>query len=369
MAWVSPEPPAPGCIATAADRLRCHNEFMVIEGGYLRDILAQPAALSDTLAAIDAASLGDTVKRCRGGRFRRVVLTAMGGSYWALYPLHLRLLRHGWNAILLETAELIHFVPSLLGPETLLVVCSQSGRSAEIVRLLDLEQPDCFSVAVTNTADSPLAERSDAVLLTRAGAEFTVSSKTYVTALMALQWLGDALLDVDRERSRAELSQAAPGMAEYLQHWREHVREVEAAVAGVRDIFVLGRGPSLAAAGLGGLILKESTHLHGEGMSAAAFRHGPFEMMHPALYALVLAGDGEGAGLASRLVQDVVAAGGRASLAATAAAGAFRLPNVPGSIRPIVEVLPIEILTLALASLAGREAGKFERIEKVTAVE
>jgi glutamine---fructose-6-phosphate transaminase (isomerizing) len=38
-------------------------------------------------------------------------------------------------------------------------------------------------------------------------------------------------------------------------------------------------------------------------------------------------------------------------------------------LRTVVEILPVQMMTLALASLAGREAGKFERATKVTAVE
>ena len=334
---------------------------MVIEGGYLRDILAQPAALADTLAGLDPPTLNDAVKRYREGRFDRAILTGMGGSYWALHPLYLSLVKGGGNAVLVETSELIYFLPELLDSRTLLIVCSQSGRSAEVVRLLDVKHADCFALAVTNTPDSPLAQRADSVVLTRAGEEFTVSSKTYVAALMALKWVGDALAGAGWDQSRDELSHAAPAVAEYLRDWREHVRAAEAELSGVRDVFVLGRGSSLAAAGAAGLIIKESTHLHGEGMSAAAFRHGPWEMINPALYALVLAGDEAGGGLAERLVRDIVEEGGRAAL--------FRGPRVHASVRPIAEILPVEMLTLALASLAGREAGRFERATKITTTE
>ncbi len=37
--------------------------------------------------------------------------------------------------------------------------------------------------------------------------------------------------------------------------------------------------------------------------------------------------------------------------------------------RPVVELLPVEMVTLAIAALDGREAGRFERVTKVTATE
>ncbi|MBZ5619179.1 MAG: SIS domain-containing protein [Acidobacteriia bacterium] len=339
----------------------------VIEGGYLRDILAQPRALEDTLAGFE---LAETVRRLDEGRFRRIVLTGMGASYWALHPLHLDLLQQGRASFLLETSELIHSLPAMLNSHTLLIAVSQSGRSAETVRLLDVKAPDCFTLALTNTADSPLALRADVVVLTHAGEEFTVSCKTYVTALLALKWVADSIAGRSLTRSRDELSQAAPAVAAYLHNWREYVQAAEAELTGARHLFVLGRGASLATAGIAGLIVKESAHFHAEGMSAAQFRHGPFEMVDRAVYALVFAGDPTTALLNARLVRDIVQAGGRASLAGEdAEPGIFRLPPVPASVRPIVEILPVQMITLALAAMVGREAGKFERASKVTITE
>jgi glucosamine--fructose-6-phosphate aminotransferase (isomerizing) len=335
----------------------------VIEGGYLRDILAQPRALEDTLAGLDDFTLPPAP-------FHRTVLTAMGGSYFALYPLHLRLLRRGLHSLLIETAELLYYAPSILDAGTLLIVVSQSGRSAEIVRILDVKQPGCFTLAVTNTPGSPLAARADATVLTRAGEEFTVSCKTYVAALLALQWVGDRLAGIDPMQSKGELARAAPAAAAYLKDWRGHVESAAAELAGLRHLFYLGRGDSLATAWIAGLTTKESAHVHAEGMSAAAFRHGPFEMLGPGLYALVFEGGTETAPLNRALVGDIRIAGARAALAGEdAETGLFRLPRVPASLRPIVEVLPVQMMTLALAAMSGREAGKFERASKVTATE
>ena len=79
---------------------------------------------------------------------------------------------------------------------------------------------------------------------------------------------------------------------------------------GIQDIFVTGRGDSLAAAGTGGLILKESTRRHAEGMSAAAFRHGPLEMAGGSVLVLIFEGDESVAPLHRRLAHDIVSGGG-----------------------------------------------------------
>jgi len=46
----------------------------------------------------------------------------------------------------------------------------------------------------------------------------------------------------------------------------------------------------------------------------------------------------------------------------------FQTPDVPESVQPIVEILPIQMLSLALAAKDGIEAGRFERASKITNV-
>jgi glucosamine--fructose-6-phosphate aminotransferase (isomerizing) len=271
---------------------------------------------------------------------------------------------------MVETSELVHFLPSVLNRRTLLIAVSQSGRSAETLRLLERKQRDCFTVGVTNTGGSPLAEQSDVVVTMRAGPEVTVSCKTYVSTLMALQWSADVLTFAEPGEAREHLAGCAPAAEQYLGRWQEHVRAMDPLLEGIRDLFYLGRGPSLAAAGTAGLITKESTHRHAEGMGSAAFRHGPFEMMHPGLFAAVFEGDPACAELNRKLVDDIRHAGGRAVLVGEHAHdAAFRLPATPARVRPVCEILPAQMMTLALAALDGREAGRFERASKVTEAE
>jgi len=137
----------------------------------------------------------------------------------------------------------------------------------------------------------------------------------------------------------------------------------------VRDVFLVGRGESLAAAQTGALTIKESAHFHAEGMSSAALRHGPFEMLKEGIFVGVFAGDAKTRELNERLVKDINGTAARAVLFAEDAQGVCRLPRVPDALRTIEEVLPVQMMMLALAALAGREAGKFERATKVTAEE
>ncbi len=347
-------------------------QLRIREGAYLRDILDQPRALADTHRGLETdAAVEDVARRVRDGDLRRVVLTGMGSSHLGLVPLHLRLVEAGLAPVSVESSELLHYQRRLLTSGTLLVLVSQSGRSAEILRLLEtVRGHGVVTIGVTNTVDSPLAREATAVVLTRAGAEATVSCKTYLAAQMALAWLGEVLACGDHDATKATLAETIAATTTYLASWRSHVEWLAERLRGVRAVYYTGRGVSLAAACSAGLITKESTHRPAEGMSSAAFRHGPMEMLDADVFLLSFAGAARTRALNEALVVDVRAAGARAFLAAAdAREPALRLPAVPDVARPVVELLPVEMVTLAMAALDGREAGRFERVAKVTATE
>ncbi|HEU5337075.1 MAG TPA: SIS domain-containing protein [Terriglobales bacterium] len=338
----------------------------VIEGRYFHDLMGQPEALQDTLAALEVS---EKLRRLTpvAGKYRRVVLTGMGASLNALQPLYLSLLACGTSALLVETSELIHFLPRLLDESTLVVAVSQSGKSAETVRLLDLPQRKSAVIGVTNVADSPLAARADACLVTRAGSEYSVSCKTYISAIAVLAWLGGLLCAGQPGSEISELSQGPGLVREYLSRWPSHVDRLMRELQGVRDLFFLGRGTSMAAAMNSGLIIKESTRFHSEGMSSAAFRHGPFELVGPKVFALVYGGDAKVEQLNRKLVEDIRQAGGRAFVCGPKAElEPMRLPAASPALQPILEILPTQMISLALATLTGVEAGKFRKATKVT---
>ena len=351
----------------------------IVEGQYLRDILDQPRAMAATLECLEISEeLRALDVALQEGRFKRVVLTGMGASFHAVHPLFLRLNAHGYLAVAVETSELVHSLEQWLAPETLIIAVSQSGQSAEIVRLIENNWRRAAVIGVTNAADSALARGADAAIVTMAGKEFSVSCKTYVTALMALHMVGGFLCgsihnddsNDDERLMREELAEAVSAVASYLAGWKEHVFEIAAEVGRVRNLFLLGRGESLAATGAGALIIKESVRMHAEGMSGAAFRHGPLEMVDGEAFAVVFAGAESTKALQARLSDDIRRAGGAVGwIAEDATSGAWNLPKTPPAIRAMVEILPVQMMTLALAAEMGIEAGRFGRVAKITTTE
>jgi glucosamine--fructose-6-phosphate aminotransferase (isomerizing) len=314
--------------------------------------------------------LEDLAVQLRHGNFDRMILTGMGSSFHALNPLNLELVDQLLSPIMMETSELIHYGQRFFDPSTLVIAVSQSGRSAEIVRMLELNRKRASIVGVTNTGDSPLAKLADAVVLTRAGEESTVSCKTYVCTLMVLRWLADQLCLRSTEGTLKEFTAAFPAVKEYLAGTASHVWAFANELQGIRSMFMVGRGSSLATVGTGALTVKESDRFHAEGMSSAAFRHGPMEMLNSGIFVLIFGGDPLIQALNKRLCMEIRGHGAKAFLCSPDSEFASaRIPDLSESVRPILEILPVQMITLALAALAGHEAGRFEKATKITSTE
>lgn len=346
---------------------------LLLNNAYVNDILHQPDALRNTLAGFAEQSFDEIhqfAKRLSSKALKRVVLTGMGSSYYALHPLHLTLIANGFCTEMFETSELIHYAPRLLTGETLVVAVSQSGQSVEILQLLEKAYGKSPIIGVTNTFGSPLASKSDAVLLTHAGNEHTVSCKTYVSTLVATTLLGDLLTGQGPDLPLSALDAAVTETARYLSHWEEYVEFGVQEVQGIRHLILAGRGPSLSTTGTGGLILKESAHFQAEGMSSASFRHGPLEMVSPDMLVLIFGGVGTTLQLNVNLAVDIRKSGGRAELISTAEnESLFNLPIVPDVCLPVLEILPIQMISLALAIQADHIPGEFKHGSKITVVE
>jgi len=330
----------------------------------LTDILDQPRALS---AALQGARASTALLRarelCRNAR--RILLSGMGASYFAAYPAYLRLLAMGAPVSWVEAGELLHQAPAALREGTVLVLISQSGRSAEVVRLLEA-RGGAAVVGVTNDTDSPLAGGCDVCLPLSAGPELAgVATKTLTCSLLLLDLLS-------AEGNGGPWPESVAAIEQALQTSGQWLPGLLSALGTTEHVWVLGRGPLLAAASVGGLMLKEAGGVHGEGLSAPQFRHGPLEMAGPGRSALVLVSPGRLGALDLDLAGEMAATG--MGVAAVCPAGApSEVPAGVHALRwsdcppePAAVIVAAQCLAHACALRQHREPGTFSRIGKVT---
>src|SRR5215216_3877172 len=102
---------------------------------FLAEIVGQPDAMRRAAAAlVDQREHLDRIREASSS-VRTIVFTGMGSSYDACYPAVNDLAGRGVAALLVDTAELLHFRRPILSARTLVTIVSQSGGSAEIVKL------------------------------------------------------------------------------------------------------------------------------------------------------------------------------------------------------------------------------------------
>lgn len=339
----------------------------LISTAYAADILSQP----DCLRRVDIAEVAGCLEPVSRSfaRFRRIVLTGMGASHAALRPLWLTLAGSGHAAWLLDTSELLGSMLPLLDGSSLLIAASQSGRSAEIVALAgEAKRRGVPLVAITNDLASPLAAAAQAVVDIKAGVENAVSTKTYLNTLAATIAIRRSLLSQPFDDT---FERAADAMVVYLETMQERIQVMKGSIGLPSRLFYLARGPSLAAAEYGALITKEAAKWPVEAQSAAQFRHGPLELADERLTAVVLSGGGlRERELNASLVSDLMTYGARAfCLDVNPPDPVFTMPVVSEDARPLAEVLPLQLLSIAIAEQTGTQPGVFRHLKKVTTVE
>jgi glucosamine--fructose-6-phosphate aminotransferase (isomerizing) len=344
---------------------------------FAAEIAGQPAALRRAIERLreGEAALGALAEAMAGATC--AVFTGMGSSYDACYPAVNELAARGLLAMHVDSAELLHFRAELLSPSTVLVAVSQSGQSAEIVRITDLlarrDRPPVV-LSITNGLENDLARRSGLRLDTGVGTETGPSTMTFAASIAQLAAVASALAGdppSDAVRRAGAAAEGAAAAIESLLADGEALGErLAGAVRGREVVAVLGRGPARAAAEMGALTLKESGVM-AESFATAAFRHGPFELAGPGLAAIVLATERATRALDLRLAADLAEAGSSVVVLAPsgeAPDGALGVPIPP--LDPLlgsaVSIVPIQLLSWRLAVEHGRVPGVYTRASKVT---
>ncbi len=357
---------------------------------WLGEILGQPTAIERAATALAARPdlLAALAVACPPRA--PIVLTGMGSSAAACSAAATVLGGAGVLATSIETAELLHFrLPALSAAGTLVIV-SQSGAGAELVRLLDAlgsgtARP--FLVGVANGSANPLARRADLAFDTGAGPETGPSSGTFAATLVTLAGIVRTLEGgpaTDALRIAAEVGDlarsAARALANVLASAPRAADALDAAFGGRSYRVILGRGTARAAAEMGALTLKEGAAMGCEAQDPAAFRHGPLELAGPGLGAVVVSLDPATAPLDAGLAAEIAAAGsgvvligpvrttGRATVGTVAPARVTTIPvpAVDPLLAPAVALPPLQLLAHLLAVRAGREPGVLLRAAKVT---
>lgn len=334
---------------------------------YIEDILSQPAALRKALANYARTA----VETIHLAEFDRIIISGMGSSCYAAYPALIELAKGSVPVQLVNAAELLHSLNGLIGSRSLLWLNSQSGRSAELVHLLDRIQSRLPALLLTfvNDRSSPLGEQADICVPIHAGEEATVSTKTYTNMLAVNLLAAIQLINGNVDAAIQEMQAAADAMETYLANWEARVQELDSMLGEFGELFLIGRAASMSAVWNGSLISKEAAKSAFEGMHAADFRHGPLEIVSEEFAALIFAGTRQTSALNRELAREIISYGGKAIWLDSVPDPEIPTLGIPTTTEftlPLVEILPMQMLTLAMAQRKNIRAGVFRHVSKIT---
>ncbi|MBU1305859.1 MAG: SIS domain-containing protein [Alphaproteobacteria bacterium] len=233
------------------------------------------------------------------------------------------------------------------------IAISQSGKSPDIVGMAQsARRAGALSIAITNTAASPLADASDFTIDLHACTEQSVAAtKTFVASVVAglaliARWSNDAALLAAVNDLPAALEKAVSC------DWSPMI----AALDGQNALYVLGRGPGYAIANEAALKFKETCNIQAESYSAAEVMHGPVAIVTRGYPVLGLAARDAAEASVADMTHKLAGQGALAFLTSDRPGAATALPFAATG-HPITDPLALVVSFYGLVEALSRHRG------------
>ncbi len=255
---------------------------------------------------------------------------------------------------------------------TLVMGISQSGRSPDICEYVaSARRQSALTVAITNVAQSPLAQAAAYHLDINAGVEQSVAAtKTYTNQLATIAMLAGHLAGDGRFLD--VLEELPDLITAVLAIPQQTIDTAAKMIATGSAAMSIGRGLQYATALEAALKIKELSGLPVEGYSSADVLHGPVTTVEEH-FPVMLSGD---IGVTHRdtlqLIERVRNAGARVVVASSAqehcaaADVALPIPVCDERLAPIVTIVAWQRVAVAAATARGRDANAPIGLRKVT---
>jgi len=371
------------------------SPLMAEKGGYkhfmLKEIHEQPRAVSDTIAGRlledeDDVYLEDlNFSDLQLAAVKRVVIVACGTSWHAALVGKFYIEGQCRIPVEVDIASEFRYRNPVIDENTLLIVISQSGETADtLAALREAKSRGAMNMAICNVMDSSIARESDGVIYTHAGPEIGVAStKAFVTQLTALYLftirLGSATgtIDADSRRRMISCMKKVPALLEEILTLNSCIEKIAQKYMHARDFLYLGRGKNFPIALEGALKLKEISYIHAEGYPAGEMKHGPIALIDENVPVIMLVPSNSTFEKTLSNMEEVSARGGR--VIALCSKGAedvkgrvedvIEIPNVDEDIDPLLLSVPLQLLAYHISVLKGTDVDQPRNLAKSVTVE
>jgi glucosamine--fructose-6-phosphate aminotransferase (isomerizing) len=380
------------------------DPIMAEKGGYKhfmqKEIFEQPRAVRDTLLSSISRDTGKTYLGDLGltddqfRAFDKVRIVACGTSWHAGLAGKFMIERLARLPVEVDYGSEFRYRDPILDAKTLTVCISQSGETADtIAAQREAKQKGSPTIAICNVIGSMITREAAGSIITHAGPEIGVASTKAFTAqltalLLLAMHLGESRGTLSGEAAKTLLQEFAR-----IPHKMETVLQMEESGAfealarqffRCTDFLYLGRGIHYPIALEGALKLKEISYIHAEGYPAGEMKHGPNALIDENLPVVVLATRDESDPASVTLyeksvsnMQEVRARDGIVIaivtagdyLARSVANHTIVLPPAPELLAPLLEIIPLQLLSYHIAVRRGCDVDQPRNLAKSVTVE
>ena len=265
------------------------------KGGYehfmLKETPEQPKAVKDTLTPrikngdVVIEELGMTDEEIRA--IRKIFIVACGSAYHTGVTAKYVFEKLARIPVEVDLASEFRYRDPILPENTLVVIVSQSGETADTLAALRLaKEKGVRTLGIVNVVGSSIAREADNVMYTWAGPEIAVATtKAYSTQLIAQYLLAMKFAKVRGTVSQNDFDamiqslERLPEQISLLLSHKENVQRFANRYLAAEHVFFIGRGIDYAISMEGSLKRKEISYIHSEAYAAGELKHGTISLI------------------------------------------------------------------------------------------
>ena len=316
---------------------------------------------------------------------KRVFMVACGTSYYAGMVGEYLIEQLSRIPVECDIASEFRYRHPVIPENSLVIVVSQSGETADTLAALRLAREAGAQVlSICNVKNSSMDREADGHLYMNAGVEIGVASTKALSSTMALlNCVAIAMakakghMQDDREQELVEALLAAPSHMESVLAYDSFFADAASTLKDFRGFLYMGRGINYPVALEGALKMKELAYMHAEGYAAGEMKHGPLALIDESMAIIMLAPSDE---LYDKTVSNLEEAKARGGKIISIGSGKnekladlsdhyLALPEVGWTINPILELIPVQLMSYHVAKILGKDIDQPRNLAKSVTVE
>lgn len=277
---------------------------------------------------------------------------------------------------------------------SLLVAITQSGETADTIAAQRLAADNGFrTLSISNVLDSTIAREADANVFTYAGTEFAIpATKSFTTQLTALYMFalflsaGKGTLGLETIRHKMlAISQLPSVLSGSIDRFNRQAEAIAKLFYLDESFIFLGRGVHYPVALEAALKLKEISYIHAEGYPTGELRHGPTALIDERLPVVAIitrdVNDPDSVLRYEKSLyvlnevrkhshrQILLVSDNDDEIAGLEGANFFCFPNTDELLLPILEIVPLQLLSYHIAVMNGLNVDRPRNLVKSVTVD